>query len=349
MTYMRRLSQSWNINKLNKMYQNGFLSFEYPIQRPSEQWNKEQKSLWIHSLIANFPIPPIYCMREGDIYYVLDGKQRFYGTTLPYLNDEFALEKDTPIARDDDTKEEFVLAGKKFSELSDDSKSALLGAKELTYILEATDDELEEVFYRMNNGTHLSRQQKAKGRMGMDWAIIIKKLIDHPFIKNKCAFTNAQLRRSDDEVAVISTMMLLDSYYELRGISARLVAEYTQTLKGNEDKKVLVDQIKESLDYLDKVFDKPDKVLTKKVNFPMLLITAQDALDRKISPDVFRKWAAEFRLALDDNNEKYPTKYKTFGGQGSVKQDKVLGREKEMLGHFDNYIESVSVENFKEV
>lgn len=53
--------QNWTVSNIKKMYESKqVLSFSHPIQRQSELWNNMQKSLLIHSMLANYPIPNIY-------------------------------------------------------------------------------------------------------------------------------------------------------------------------------------------------------------------------------------------------------------------------------------------------
>lgn len=334
---MKKSSISWSAKQINKMYLNGKISFDYPIQRPSGQWNSEQKSLLIHSLAADYPIPPIYTIRKDGVYYILDGKQRDTNITS-YFADEYALDNDTPVAKDDDTGEKYEMAGKKYSELSENARDAVNDAMILNYIItNATDDEIEELFYRLNNGVALTKQQKAKARMGADWADLIKTLTDHPFIKEHCTFTAAQIRRAYDEVALLQTIMLLDPSHELKSVSTTDVAEYTMKLKGDENRKELVEQVLKIMDYLNQSIDFTAKLLTKKVNFPMFLITAQEAQKEGVKPETFREWAISFERAL---NGKSPieTDYKKYGGQGSIRKDKVLGRIQSMRDHFDRFM-----------
>ena len=43
------------------------LQMDHVIQCQSGQWEGERlkKSLLIHSLLANYPVPPIYCLKEA--------------------------------------------------------------------------------------------------------------------------------------------------------------------------------------------------------------------------------------------------------------------------------------------
>ena len=64
---MNKTKLSWTVANIDKMSEEKkVLSFEHPIQRKSEQWSDRQKSLLIHSMLANYPVPNIYVLREDS-------------------------------------------------------------------------------------------------------------------------------------------------------------------------------------------------------------------------------------------------------------------------------------------
>ena len=97
---MNKTKLSWTVNNIKKMHEEKkVLSFEHPIQRKSEMWTNQQKSLLIHSMLANYPVPTIYVLREDSQeldekkkpvfnYFVMDGKQRLT-SVLAYIGGEF--------------------------------------------------------------------------------------------------------------------------------------------------------------------------------------------------------------------------------------------------------------------
>ena len=84
---MIRTTLNWTVKNLKTMYdEKETLSFTHPIQRQSAQWDNEQQSLLIHSMLANFPVPAVYVHKTESIevdakgkhsynYSVLDGKE----------------------------------------------------------------------------------------------------------------------------------------------------------------------------------------------------------------------------------------------------------------------------------
>ena len=93
-TSSKERTLQWIVNQHRK----GNISFSHKLQRPIGQWNTKMKSLLIHSLLSGFPVNPIYVVEENGTIYTLDGSQRT-STCIAYINDEFALSKDTPDKR----------------------------------------------------------------------------------------------------------------------------------------------------------------------------------------------------------------------------------------------------------
>ncbi|MGH0831296.1 DUF262 domain-containing protein [Bacillus pretiosus] len=361
---MKKLSINWTVKQFVKMVGKGTISFDYPIQREGEQWDLMQKSLLIHSLSADFPVPALYSivepkvLEEGkkptNIYYILDGKQRL--TNIGgFINGEYFLHEDTPSVKIDD--EVYQIAGKTFAELEEEVKDAILSFSLQIYKLdEITDEEIEDLFFRLNNGTPLSKQQKAKAKMGTEWATKIQDLVNHDLMKNKASFTALQMRKADHETAVLQTMMLIDTDYKWKSISSNEVFEYSQTFKGDNSKDSVVAEVVKAMDYLNLAFEDKESVLLKKVHFPMTMLTALKAIEMEVHPMHFAKWRDEFKKSIKSKHKKdeeyIETDYKEFGGAGSVKKEKTLGRITEMQKHLTYYFENVhgadNVEEAKE-
>lgn len=331
---MKKSSMPWSVKQFKKMFEKGSISFDYPIQRPSGQWDLLQKSLLIHTLSYDFPVPALYTIVEEKVYKVLDGKQRLTNT-IDYLNDGFKLHPETPdTVIDDETHE---IAGKLFSELHEDVQDQILSFNLLVYKMDdITDDEIEELFFRLNNGKALTKMQKGKALMGTAWAEMIKNLVNHPLMKNT-HFTVSQIKNGDNEVAIFQTLMLMDQSYEWKDISSNSIFEYIKTFKADEENKLdLVGRLNDVMDYLNDVIETKEKVLLKKTNFPMLLLTAEQAVKKDIHIHQFYDWMEEFKLALREKGD-IQTTYKEFEGQGNVKREKTLGRLKEMERCFDEH------------
>ena len=337
---MIKTTLNWTIKNLKSMHDSKeTLNFDHPIQRQSAQWTNLQQSLLVHSILANYPVPAVYVEKTDSAetddkgkaiykYSVLDGKQRMT-TVFSFINGEYALNEETPAAEIEG--ETYTLAGRTFEELDEDVRQELLRFKFSIFAFEdATDDEIEEIFFRLNNSTPLSKPQKARPLMGTENARFINQILTGSFFTEKCNFSKLQLRKSDDMCTLLQSMMLLDhkyNNYEYASISADEVMKYSAAIKGNysEEQK---DLLLEIIDYLDEAFDEKEKLL-KKINVPMVVIMADIAIKEEIEPDEFHDWFLYFFVS---NKE-----YSQYCSSGSIKKEKVLGRLTTMEAHFTKH------------
>ena len=337
---MIKTTLNWTIKNLKSMHDSKeTLNFDHPIQRQSAQWTNLQQSLLIHSILANFPVPAVYVEKTDSAetddkgkaiykYSVLDGKQRMT-TVFSFINGEYALNEETPAAEIEG--ETYTLAGRTFEELDEDVRQELLRFKFSIFAFEdATDDEIEEIFFRLNNSTPLSKPQKARPLMGTENARFINQILTGSFFTEKCNFSKLQLRKSDDMCTLLQSMMLLDHKYkdyEYASISADEVMKYSAAIKCNysEDQK---NKLLGIIDYLDEAFDEKEKLL-KKINIPMVVLMADIAIKEAIEPYEFHDWFLYFFVS---NKE-----YSQYCSSGSIKKEKVLGRLTTMEAHFTKH------------
>lgn len=205
---MIRTTLNWTVKNLKSMYdEKETLSFNHPIQRQSAQWDNEQQSLLIHSMLANFPVPAVYVHKTESIevdakgkhsytYSVLDGKQRMT-TVFSFINGEYALSEDIPDVEIEDVT--YEIAGKYFEDLDEDVQQEILRFRfNIQAFEDVTDEMIEDIFFRLNNSTPLTKSQKARPLMGVENSIFINDILAGRFFTEKCTFSKMQLKRSDD-------------------------------------------------------------------------------------------------------------------------------------------------------
>lgn len=139
------------INKMAK----GEINFDTSIQR-GLVWDNAKKSLLIHSCIEGFPIPPMYLVKNEDgTLDSLDGKQRSNAISQ-FINGEFDLTIDFPICFDDEGNEE-DFSGMNWENLPEWAQDRIRDTNITCYYLEdSNEDEIREMFRRLNNGKPLS-------------------------------------------------------------------------------------------------------------------------------------------------------------------------------------------------
>lgn len=345
---MIKTTLNWTVKNLKSMYDGkNTLQMDHVIQRQSGQWDGDRlkKSLLVHSILANYPVPPIYCLKESVnekdySYSILDGKQRLT-TTFDYIDGRYPLDAETPSVVIDDVI--YEIGGKYFTDLDTECQQEILRFKFTIYGFENADDDLiEEIFFRLNNSTPLSKPQKAMPLCGVENAKFIKSILSDRFFSEICQFSALQRRKSDDMCTLLQSMMLLDNRYadyEFSSISADEIMRYASCIKNNyseEQKERLYDII----DYLEKVFPEKDKML-KKINIPIVMLTADTAMGNdydsaksiyQVGPMYFRQWFSYF---FDECYEDY----KQYCSSGSIKKEKTLKRIEVMEQSFRKYFE----------
>lgn len=345
---MIKTTLNWTVKNLKSMYDGKHtLQMDHVIQRQGLQWmdDRLKRSLLIHSILANYPVPPVYCLKESISekdysYSILDGKQRLT-TTFDFIDGRYPLDTETPSVTIDDTV--YELGGKYFTDLDVECQQELLRFKFTIYGFEDADDDLiEEIFFRLNNSTPLSKPQKAMPLCGVENAKFIKSILSDRFFSEICQFSALQRRKSDDMCTLLQAMMLLDNKYEgyeFSSISADEIMRYAASIKNNyseEQKNRLYDII----DYLEKVFPEKDKML-KKINIPIVMLAADTAMGDgydslknlyRVGPMYFRQWFSYFFSECYEE-------YKLYCSSGSIKKEKTLKRIEIMEASLVKYFE----------
>lgn len=353
---MNKTKLSWTVANIEKMHdEKKVLSFDHPIQRKSEQWSDTQKSLLIHSMLANYPVPNIYVLREDSQeldeknkpvfnYFVMDGKQRLT-SVLNYIWGEFPLDENIPAIIIEDV--EYQIAGKYFCDLEEPVQYEIKRYKfDIIAFEECSNREIEEIFFRLNNSTPLTKSQVAKAKVGVEIAELINELLTSKFFTTSCNFSKAQLKASDDQKVLIQSMMLLDTNnvpdFELKDFSENSILEYSESIRGTyTDKQSNI--LKSAIQYLTDAFPEKNKQL-RKISIPTLVYMADIAEDKEIKPMYFRQWF-EFFTEEDELLEDY----KTFCSTGSTKLEKVQGRLAVMTKSFCKYHEIEIPEELKDM
>lgn len=353
---MNKTKLSWTVSNIEKMHQEKkVLSFEHPIQRKSEQWNNNQKSLLIHSMLANYPVPNIYVLREDSQevdsknkpifnYFVMDGKQRLT-SVLSYIWGEFPLDDNIPDIYVEE--EEYEIAGKYFCDLDEPVQYEITRYKfEIISFEDCSDREVEEIFFRLNNSTPLTKAQVAKSKIGVQLAEMMNELLTSKFFTTSCNFSKAQLKASDDQRSLIQAMMLLDTNnvpdFELKDFSENEILFYSESIRENYSNKQKI-ILESAIQYLTDAFPEKNKNI-RKISIPMLIYLADVAENAEIKPRFFRDWWSFFI-----EEDKLMEVYKTFCSSGSTKLEKIKGRLAIMTKSFCLYHELEVPEELKDM
>jgi hypothetical protein len=173
-------------------------------QRPPA-WSRKQKQLLLDSILREYDIPKMYwrAVKRPDIieYEVVDGQQRLR-TIWEFRSDKF------PLAKDIDPVRGHKIGGMKYSELPLDVRTIFDAYPvDVVIVEEATqndqEDEVRDMFLRLQNGTTLKAQEKRNAMTGV-MRDFVKSVAKHDFFKN-CDFTNS--RFTFDHLAAQTTLL----------------------------------------------------------------------------------------------------------------------------------------------
>ena len=238
------------ISVLKEMQNNIDIRPEY--QRPLV-WSLRQKRLLIDSILRGYDIPKMYWHRQGadapHQFQVIDGQQRL-ATIWEFCNGYFKL------ASDSDEIDNISIQNLSYSNFTINLKRQFhLYSFDVVIVEEAIqnsdEDEISEMFLRLQNGTSLKAQEKRNAMTGT-MRNFIKDLAKHPFFES-CNFSNKRFT-FDHVAAQITCLELAGSVVSVR--DSDLNRMYAENREFDLQSKV-AKKIKKTLDYLKTAF--PDR------------------------------------------------------------------------------------------
>ncbi len=285
------------------------ISFDHKVQRKNNQWNKQQKSKLIYTmLLGNMPIPPIHVLDENSIFWIIDGKQRL--TTInDFCANKFGLDKATaPIELNGEGKIE--LARKKFSKLPKElqeriKETEIVQVKYTGY----SDEQIADIYAALNNGTPLSADQKLRAALPTDVLGAIDDVLESPFF-DKANLTVGQIRKGEDLSIVLQAAMLI-SEYNFKDFSGKAMLEFA-----NECDIEIIKRLRTVCDNLEMCIPEKLKQL-KKISLPMVIAAAEECSDVKDFSVKLLKFLGDY----ESNSE-----YRKYCVTSTTKKENVLGR-----------------------
>lgn len=303
-------------------YKRGNISFSHKLQRPIGQWNPKMKSFLIHSLLSGYPVNPIYTVEENGLIYTLDGSQRT-STCINYINNEFALSKDTPSVIIESKKDgesvskTYDIAGKKFDKLDEEVQSFLLSCSlEFCTLSEYTENDVKEMFRRQNTSKPLNGKLLRIIHESDAFSDAVYSLANHPFIDK--LVTPTMRKNGTDRDLIIQTIMLIMTNKENDFTSFRKKdIDLFVTEHGDES----LDKVEMLRDAMDKLNESFNEVKIPITSVPMILYSGYRIVKDKKSFSKLIDVINEFLSGYDSNED-----YKQYCVQGTSNSSNVSGR-----------------------
>ena len=261
---MRTNTQAWTPDIANSLKDRIDPSPQY--QRGSV-WTRSQKQLLIDSIFRGMDIPKIYLRRVSNgsryEYEVVDGQQRLR-TIWEFFDDAFPLGKHEEYQLEIGDEK---LGGRKFTDLPTEARLELARYQLSVVEIEAGDEEVEEMFVRLQNGTTL-RAAEVRNAMPGNMKEFVRGLAEHPFFLS-CQFSNK--RRDFDHVA--AQMTCLELAGEPTDVKNTQLAQMYKDNKEFDANSPKAKKVKRSLGLLDQTFPRKNGVNKKynRVSLYMLL------------------------------------------------------------------------------
>ncbi len=301
-----------------------------PTYQRGAVWSKSQKQLLVDSILRDLDVPKIYLREIEDITFdeeAVDGQQRLtaiYG----FYNDEFS------IAKDADPISGIEIAGMKFSELEEDIKD-IFEAYELTVVIlrSASEEQVEEMFLRLQNGTTLNAAEKRNAMPG-NMKEFVRKISEHQFFAN-CGFKNHRFAHS----LIASQMIRTSLEGQPCGVKG---SDLVKMYEKNEDFDITgkeAKRISKTLDVMLEAFPEKTPELTKLTSLSLFIVFSylRENFDIKNKASQIGRWFIAFEAwrisdeqrPSDERDQEMVTYQdkmsKTTDGQDSVEyRNKVL-------------------------
>lgn len=200
---LKRANINWNAKQLVKMIEKESIRFDNAVQR-GFVWDNKRNSLLIHSMIEGYPIPPFYAAKKEGVYDFLDGKQRS-NAIHKFIRGEYALTELPSVTLEDGT--EIDISGMTFDELPEEIQDTILSySLTIYYFDDITDDQITEMFARLNNGKPLTAIELTRVRAKS--IETIRELGKHTLFD--VALSDKAINRYTNEDIVIKTWVMLN-------------------------------------------------------------------------------------------------------------------------------------------
>lgn len=283
---------------LNALFLSDKIQLRPDYQRESV-WKGYQQGLLIDSILRGLDVPKLYFRRieiDKYEYEVVDGQQRLR-TIMGFFAD------DVPIHKDADPIDNYPIAKKKYSELPTELQMVFQTATfDVVVLSDYTQDDVEEMFLRLQMGTPLNAAEKRRVTPGTFRTVVIE-LAEHKVFEH--AGFSAKRFAFEDVIAKLLHLYFVGEITDIRPDSINNTYERHQDLTARDR---TVQRLVKALNFLDTAF-RDREVGLKKYAYLSLGYLVDELLSEYTLNNFraeFGDWYVKFEQSRIENNEKNP-------------------------------------------
>lgn len=225
-----------------------------PKYQRNNVWNEKAKAYLIDTIVRGLPIPPIFLRQKVDINTkstsreIIDGQQRVRAILEYVVDEKFAIRKAH-------NKE---YGGKKYSELDEETKEAILEFEIVAEVVTEKDESLiYDMFARLNSNNYvLNRQEIRNSKYWGDFKVLVYNLASRYrdfILKYKLLTDNECTRMRDAELITSMIILLIDGIVSETPTSVdKIYEKYDVSFEENNHIENSVIKI---MDVLEKVYE----------------------------------------------------------------------------------------------
>ncbi|MCK5060102.1 MAG: DUF262 domain-containing protein [Candidatus Pacebacteria bacterium] len=290
-----------------------------PTYQRSSVWKPEQKQMLIDSILRKIDIPKIYLRetKKKDYQYeIIDGQQRMRAIWGFLKNDLSLSEEAEQILVKDKL---FEVSEKLYKELDSSVVVERIHKYSLNIVIiyDATEDEIADLFYRLNNGTPLTPAE-VRNAMPGEMKETIKTVAKHIFFE-KVSFANRRFIYDQ----ICAQMMMLELNNGLADTRDRtlskMYSDYSKSVP-----TTAIKNIQNALDVLEKIFPEHSRLLNRAATINVYLLISYLLKNTKLTKDfyaLFFDWYSQTEPERRKDNE-----YRLYMSSSSNSRSAIEGR-----------------------
>ena len=269
---MKMETRSRAIDKLYKRRDR----IEMPDFQREEVWPDEKKRLLIDTILRGWHLPKFYLRKSDDGgYECVDGQQRL-SAIFSFFSGDLALTEDT--AR--------RMGASKYGELKDDDSDAFDDFEiEIEEIEDASDDELEELFKRLQLGTPLNTAEKINA-IQSELRDFCHEIARNPFFEKRIGIKNTRYTHFETVVKWV--------FVEARGIQPQMRYQQLESLlmenRTFSRSADIAKRVIGAIEFLNRAFPEECKVVRNRANALSICMLASRVHVQKLD-----SFTAQFR------------------------------------------------------